>query len=161
MDNKEIGIFCKAKEVDNGEICAFDNQSSGFPYSVDRPLIIYYDTKKEPVKPKMITEVPSPFPYKENKAVPDNQSSGFPYSVDRPLIIYYDTKKEPVKPKMITEVPSPFPYKENKAVPWKYNVNIIAPEGEKPETTTEDIGEVGHFTRSGRCYSKEVEPVKK
>ncbi|KAK5832277.1 hypothetical protein PVK06_016078 [Gossypium arboreum] len=41
---------------------------------------------------------------------------------------------------MIIEVPSPFPYKDNKAVLWKYDVNI----------------KVGHFTRSRRCYSKEV-----
>ncbi|PPR98120.1 hypothetical protein GOBAR_AA22539 [Gossypium barbadense] len=70
MDNKEIGIFYKSEEVDRGEICASNNQSSGFPYSADRPLIIYYDAKKEPVKPKMIIEVPSPFPYKNNKTVP-------------------------------------------------------------------------------------------
>ncbi|XP_016684020.2 uncharacterized protein [Gossypium hirsutum] len=62
---------------------------------------------------------------------------------------------------MIIEVPSPFPYKDNKAVPWKYDVNIIIPEGEKSKVTTENVGEVGHFTRSGRCYSKVVEPMKK
>ncbi|KAK5835972.1 hypothetical protein PVK06_011703 [Gossypium arboreum] len=70
MDNKEIEIFYKGEEADGGEICASDHQSSGFPYSSDRPLIIYYDAKKEPVKPKLIIEVPSPFPYKDNKAIP-------------------------------------------------------------------------------------------
>ncbi|PPR93691.1 hypothetical protein GOBAR_AA26981 [Gossypium barbadense] len=113
MDNKEIGIINKGEEADRGEICTSDNQSSGFPYSADRPLIIYYDAKKEPVKPKMIIEVPSPFPYKDDKAVP-----------------------------------------------WKYDINIVTPEGEKSETTTGDVGEVGHFTRSGRCYFKEIEPIK-
>ncbi|XP_017635814.1 uncharacterized protein LOC108477840 [Gossypium arboreum] len=87
--------------------------------------------------------------------------SCFPYSVDRPLVIYYDAKKEQVKPKMIIEVPSPFPYKDNKAVLWKYDVNIIIPEGEKSKITTGNVSEVGHFTRSGRCYSKAVEPMKK
>ncbi|PPR93879.1 hypothetical protein GOBAR_AA26797 [Gossypium barbadense] len=85
----------------------------------------------------------------------------FLYSADRPFVIYYDARKEPVKPKMIIEVPSPFPYKDNKAVPWKYDVNIVTPEDEKSKAVTENVGEVGHFTHSGRCYSKEVEPVKK
>ncbi|KAK5792531.1 hypothetical protein PVK06_033646 [Gossypium arboreum] len=57
---------------------------------------------------------------------------------------------------MIIEVPSPFPYKDNKAVPWKYDVNIVTPEDEKPKAMTGNVGEVGHFTRSGRCYSKEI-----
>ncbi|XP_017609640.1 uncharacterized protein LOC108455611 [Gossypium arboreum] len=112
MDNKEIVIF--NKEADEGEVCASDNQSSSFPYSADRLFVIYYDAKKEQVKPKMIIEIPSPFPYKGNKAVP-----------------------------------------------WKYDVNIITLEGEKPKATTGSVGEVGHFTRSGRCYSKMVEPTKK
>ncbi|XP_016732729.1 uncharacterized protein [Gossypium hirsutum] len=112
MDNKEIGIF--NKEADEGEVCAFDNQSSSFSYSVDRPLMIYYDAKKEQVKPKMIIEVP--------------------YS---------------------------FPYKGNKVVPWKYDVNIITPKGEKFEAMTGSVGEVGHFTHSGRCYFKMVKPTKK
>ncbi|XP_017639797.1 uncharacterized protein LOC108481143 [Gossypium arboreum] len=33
MDNKEIGIF--NKKVDEGEVCASENQSSSFPYSAD------------------------------------------------------------------------------------------------------------------------------
>ncbi|XP_017644209.1 uncharacterized protein LOC108484826 [Gossypium arboreum] len=70
MDNKEVEIFNKMKEADEGEVCISDNQSSGFPYSVDRSLVIYYDAKKEQVKLKMIIEVPSPFPYIGNKAVP-------------------------------------------------------------------------------------------
>ncbi|PPD98836.1 hypothetical protein GOBAR_DD04150 [Gossypium barbadense] len=56
------------------EICASDNQSMAFSYSTNRPLVIYYETKKEKVsqevKPEVIIEVPSPFPYKDNKAVP-------------------------------------------------------------------------------------------
>ncbi|KAK5785987.1 hypothetical protein PVK06_040611 [Gossypium arboreum] len=68
MNNKEIEIF--NKEADEGEVCASENQSSSFPYSVDRPLVIYYDAKKEQVKPKMIIEVPSSFPYKGNNVVP-------------------------------------------------------------------------------------------
>ena len=61
-----------------------------------------------------------------------------------------------MKPKVIIEVPSPFPYKDNKAVPWKYDVNIVTPEDEKPKAMTGSVGELGHFTRSGRCYSKEI-----
>ncbi|XP_017614102.1 uncharacterized protein LOC108459266 [Gossypium arboreum] len=114
MDNKEVGILNKIKEDDEGEVCTSDNQSSGFPYSADRLLVIYYYTKKEQVKPKMIIEVPSPFPYKDNKAVL-----------------------------------------------WKYDVNIIIPKGEKSKVTAENVGEVGHFTISGRCYSKVVKPMEK
>ena len=62
---------------------------------------------------------------------------------------------------MIIEVPSPFPYKDNKAVPWKYDINIVTQEDEKLKAITGDVGKVGHFTQSGRCYLKEVEPVKK
>ncbi|PPR99940.1 hypothetical protein GOBAR_AA20728 [Gossypium barbadense] len=62
---------------------------------------------------------------------------------------------------MIIEVPSPFPYKNNKTVPWRYDVNIVTPEVGNSKAITEDVGEVGHFTRSGECYSKEIEPVKK
>ena len=77
------------------------------------------------------------------------------------MVIYYDAMREPLKPQMVIEVPSPFPYKDNKTVPWRYDVNIVTPEVEKSKAIIEDVGEVGHFTRSGRCYSKEVEPVKK
>ncbi|PPD75459.1 hypothetical protein GOBAR_DD27610 [Gossypium barbadense] len=66
----------------------------------------------------------------------DNQSAVFPYSADRPL--------------------------DNKAVPWNYDVNIIAPEGERSKVLSEGINGVGHFTCSGRCYSPEtVKPKKK
>ncbi|PPD82877.1 hypothetical protein GOBAR_DD20185 [Gossypium barbadense] len=63
--------------------------------------------------------------------ISNNQSLAIPYSVDRPLVIYYEAKKEEVKPKVVIEVSSPFPYTDNKAVPWKYNVNIVVPEGNK------------------------------
>jgi len=87
----------------------------------------------------------------------EDQSSGPPYSADRPLIIYYEAKREEVKPKMIIKMPTPFPYKEDRAVPWEYDVNITL-----PEATKGSVSEVGHFTRSGRCYSpKMVEPEKK
>ncbi|PPS15313.1 hypothetical protein GOBAR_AA05257 [Gossypium barbadense] len=114
MDNKEINVFNKREEANEREVCASDSQSSDLPYSADRPLVIYYDVKKEPVKLKVIIEVPSLFPYKDVKAVP-----------------------------------------------WKYNVNIVAPEVEKSVTTTGEVGEVGHFSRSRQCYSKEVELAKK
>ncbi|XP_040964610.1 uncharacterized protein [Gossypium hirsutum] len=119
MDNKEIKVLDSVERAEEGEICASDNQSMVLPYSVDRPLVIYYEAKKEEVSRE-------------------------------------------VKPSLIIEVPVPFSYKDNKAVPWKYDVNIIAPEGEKSKVMIEDVSEVGHFTRSGRCYSPEtVEPKKK
>ncbi|XP_017639979.1 uncharacterized protein LOC108481346 [Gossypium arboreum] len=114
MDNKEVKIFNKKEEADKGEVCTSKNQSSVFPYSADQPLVVYYDAKKKQVKLKMTIEVPSPFPYNDNKAVP-----------------------------------------------WKYDVNIIIPESEKSKVTAENVGEVGYFTRSGRCYSKVVESMKK
>ena len=114
MDNKEIKVLNKSEDANEREVCVSDSQSSGPPYSADRPLVIYYDAMREPLKPQMVIEVPSPFPYKDNKTVP-----------------------------------------------WRYDVNIVTPEVEKSKAIIEDVGEVGHFTRSGRCYSKEVEPVKK
>ena len=69
MDNKEIKVLNKREETNEREVCASDNQSSGLPYSTDRPSVIYYDATKELVKPKMIIEVPYPFPYKDDKAV--------------------------------------------------------------------------------------------
>ncbi|XP_016690809.2 uncharacterized protein [Gossypium hirsutum] len=119
MDNKEVKVFDRVEGAEEGEICASDNQSMAFPYSVDRPLVIYYEAKKEEVNRE-------------------------------------------VKPSLIIEVPAHFPYKDNKAVPWKYDVNIVVPEGEKSKVMNEDVSGVGHFTRSGMCYSPEtIEPKKK
>ncbi|XP_052478388.1 uncharacterized protein LOC128033927 [Gossypium raimondii] len=119
IDNKEVKVFDSVEGADEGEICASGDQLMAFPYSVDRPLVIYYEVKKEEVSRE-------------------------------------------VKPSLIIEVPTPFPYKDNKAVPWNYDVNIIVPEGEKSKVVSEGVSGVGHFTRSGRCYSPEtVEPKKK
>ncbi|XP_012461631.1 uncharacterized protein LOC105781657 [Gossypium raimondii] len=119
MDNKEVKVFDKVEGAEEGEICVSNNQSMASPYSVDRPLVIYYEAKKEEVSRE-------------------------------------------VKPSLIIEVPAPFSYKDNKAVPWKYDVNIVVPEGEKSKVMNEDVSGVGHFTRSGICYSPEtVEPKKK
>ncbi|PPR92371.1 hypothetical protein GOBAR_AA28293 [Gossypium barbadense] len=70
MGNKEIKVLNKREETNEREVCASDNQSSGLPYSTNRPLVIYYDATKELVKPKMIIEVSSHFSYKDDKAVP-------------------------------------------------------------------------------------------
>ncbi len=119
MDNKEVKVFDSVEGAEEGEICVSDNQSMASPYSVDRPLVIYYEAKKEEVSRE-------------------------------------------VKPSLIIEIPAPFPYKDNKAVPWKYDVNIVVPEGEKSKVMNEDVSGVGHFTRSERCYSPEtIEPKKK
>ncbi|XP_016672983.2 uncharacterized protein [Gossypium hirsutum] len=116
---RKVKVLDSVERAEEGEICASDNQSTVLPYSVDRPLVIYYEAKKEEVSRE-------------------------------------------VKPSLIIEIPAPFSYKDNKAVPWKYDVNIIVPEGEKSKVMNEDVSEVGHFTRSGRCYSPEtVEPKKK
>ncbi|KAA3472692.1 gag/pol polyprotein [Gossypium australe] len=109
MNNKEIKIFDKTDETEEKEICASDNQPPAIPYSADRPLVIYYEAKKKEVKPTVVIKVPSPFPYKDDKAVP-----------------------------------------------WKYDANIVVPESEKPKAVIGDISKVGHFTRSGRCYSPEM-----
>ncbi|KAA3455603.1 RNA-directed DNA polymerase (Reverse transcriptase), Ribonuclease H-like protein [Gossypium australe] len=115
MNNKEIKIFDKMDEAEEREICASDNQPSAIPYSADRPLVIYYEAKKKEVKPTLEIKVPSPFPYKDDKAVP-----------------------------------------------WKYDANIVVPESEKPKAVIGDSSRVGHFTRSGSCYSPEmVEPKTK
>ena len=70
MDNKEIKVLNKSEYANEREVCVSDSQSSGPPYSADRPLVIYYDAMREPLKPQMVIEVPSPFPYKDNKTVP-------------------------------------------------------------------------------------------
>ncbi|XP_052481270.1 uncharacterized protein LOC105762258 [Gossypium raimondii] len=76
MDNKEVKVFDSVEGAEEREICASDDQLMAFPYSVDRPLVIYYEAKKEEVsrevKPSLISEVPAHFPYKDNKAVPWN-----------------------------------------------------------------------------------------
>ncbi|XP_016681306.1 uncharacterized protein [Gossypium hirsutum] len=119
MDNKEVKVFDRVEGAEEGEICVSNNQSMASPYSVDRPLVIYYEAKKEEVSRE-------------------------------------------VKPSLIIEVPTHFSYKDNNAVPWKYDVNIVVPEGEKSKVMNEDVSGVGHFTRSERCYSPEtVEPKKK
>ncbi|PPD99713.1 hypothetical protein GOBAR_DD03253 [Gossypium barbadense] len=119
MDNKEVKVFDRVEGAEEGEICVSNNQSMASPYSVDRPLVIYYEAKKEEVSRE-------------------------------------------VKPSLIIKVPTHFSYKDNNAVPWKYDVNIVVPEGEKSKVMNEDVSGVGHFTRSGRCYSPEtVEPKKK
>ncbi|XP_052489768.1 uncharacterized protein LOC128042468 [Gossypium raimondii] len=115
IDNKEVKIFDKMEEAEERKICKSDNQ----------PLAILY-------------------------------------SADRPLVIYYETKMEEVKPMVIIGVPSLFLYKDNKVVPWKYDVNFVVPKDEKSKAMNEGISGVGHFTRTGRCYSAEmVEPRKK
>ncbi|XP_016673185.1 uncharacterized protein [Gossypium hirsutum] len=118
MDNKEVKVFDRVEGAEEGEICAFDNQSMASPYSVDRPLVIYYEAKKEEVSGE-------------------------------------------VKPSLIIEVPAPFSYNDNKTVPWKYDVNIVVPEGEKSKVINKDVTGVGHFTRSGRCYCLETVELKK
>ncbi|KAA3465816.1 hypothetical protein EPI10_000955 [Gossypium australe] len=70
MNNKEVEICNKKEQLDEKDVCAAEGQSSDPPYSVDRPLVIYYEAKKEEVKPRMIIKMPSPFPYKNNKTVP-------------------------------------------------------------------------------------------
>ncbi|KAA3455771.1 RNA-directed DNA polymerase (Reverse transcriptase), Ribonuclease H-like protein [Gossypium australe] len=70
MNNKEVKIFDKTNEAEEKEICASDNQPPAIPYSADRPLVIYYEDKKKEVEPKIIIKVETPFPYKDDKAVP-------------------------------------------------------------------------------------------
>ncbi|PPD80665.1 hypothetical protein GOBAR_DD22416 [Gossypium barbadense] len=70
MDNKEIKIFDRVEEAEDREICISNDQPLAIPHSVDRPLVTYYEAKKEEVNLKVIIKVSSSFPYKDNKAVP-------------------------------------------------------------------------------------------
>lgn len=70
MDNNEVKIFDRMENADEGEICVSNNQPLAIPYNIDRPLVICYETEKEEVNPKIIIEVPSPLPYKDDKAIP-------------------------------------------------------------------------------------------
>ncbi|KAE8694017.1 hypothetical protein F3Y22_tig00110788pilonHSYRG00276 [Hibiscus syriacus] len=75
------------------------------------------------------------------------------YSASCPLVITPKNRVAgKVAPKVIITPPSPFPYKDNKRVPWRYTCQI----GEVTKQQ-EEVDEVGHMTRSGRCYHKEPE----
>ncbi|XP_039019836.1 uncharacterized protein LOC120151466 [Hibiscus syriacus] len=75
------------------------------------------------------------------------------YNYDCPLIITLRIcVSEKITPIVVIIPPSPFLYKDDKQVPWKYGCKMDDIVKEKDE-----VNEVGHFTRSGRCYSKEPE----
>ncbi|XP_039030568.1 uncharacterized protein LOC120165045 [Hibiscus syriacus] len=74
------------------------------------------------------------------------------YNTNYPLVI---TPKahiiERLIPKVMIMPPSSFPYKDNKQVPWRYECQIE--NVESSEAAKKEVDKVGHFTRSGRCYS--------
>ncbi|XP_039000331.1 uncharacterized protein LOC120126117 [Hibiscus syriacus] len=69
------------------------------------------------------------------------------HSVGCPIVI---TPKNQVNERVAPS--TPFPYKDNKQVPWRYDCQMR--EGAKQQ---EEINEVGHLTRSGRFFFKELE----
>ncbi|KAK8705215.1 hypothetical protein V6N13_048821 [Hibiscus sabdariffa] len=104
-----------------------------------------------------------------------SDSSNVKYGVDRPFVISVRPKETSysreegmkVVPKLIIKAPSPFPFKDMNQVPWNYTASIDVQRGAEPqkdvglqekpgserEMKSDIINEVGHFTRSGRCYS--------
>ncbi|XP_038997125.1 uncharacterized protein LOC120121919 [Hibiscus syriacus] len=86
----------------------------------------------------------------------------------RPSVMNYVS----VKPKVVITAPSPFLFKDTRKVPWNYTANVsmiresglieetkVAEENDKTPGSNlmnEIVSEVGHFTKSGRCYSTET-----
>ncbi|XP_039068368.1 uncharacterized protein LOC120214569 [Hibiscus syriacus] len=126
MDNKEIEFFEKDEEKRGEDVCTTENS---------KPM---HKTNKHVV----ITVRPSAM----------NSTS--------------------VKPKVVITAPSPFPFKDTHKVPWNYTANVsmirgsgsleetkVAEENDKTPGSSlknEIVSEVGHFTKSGRCYSPET-----
>ncbi|XP_039034033.1 uncharacterized protein LOC120170071 [Hibiscus syriacus] len=74
------------------------------------------------------------------------------YNTNCPLVITPKARTmERLIPKVVIMPQSSFPYKDNKQVPWRYGCQLKIVESS--EATKEEVEEVGHFTRSGRCYS--------
>ncbi|XP_039054129.1 uncharacterized protein LOC120196383 [Hibiscus syriacus] len=74
------------------------------------------------------------------------------YNSNCPLVIMPKARTvENITPKVMIIPPSSFPYKDNKQVPWRYECHLGDVGVSKG--TKEEVDEVGHFTRSGRCYS--------
>ncbi|XP_039062928.1 uncharacterized protein LOC120207558 [Hibiscus syriacus] len=74
------------------------------------------------------------------------------YNTNCPLVITPKAQTmERLIPKIVITPPSSFPYKDNKQVPWRYGCQLK--NVESSEVAKEEVDEVGHFTRSGRCYS--------
>ncbi|XP_039057420.1 uncharacterized protein LOC120200724 [Hibiscus syriacus] len=74
------------------------------------------------------------------------------YNTNSPLVITPKAHTmERLIPKMVITPSSYFPYKDNKQVPWRYGCQLE--NVESSEAAKEEVDEVGHFTRSGRCYS--------
>ncbi|XP_039019576.1 uncharacterized protein LOC120151103 [Hibiscus syriacus] len=74
------------------------------------------------------------------------------YNTNCPLVITPKAQTiERLIPKVVIMPPSSFPYKDNKHVPWRYGCQLE--NVESSEVAMEEVDEVGHFTRSGRCYS--------
>ncbi|XP_039050209.1 uncharacterized protein LOC120191305 [Hibiscus syriacus] len=89
---------------------------------------------------------------KEVKICASEGTSKGVYNTNCPLVITPKARTmERLIPKVVITPPSSFPYKDNKQVPWRYGCqleNVESLEGAK-----EEVDEVGHFTRSERCYS--------
>ncbi|KAE8727711.1 putative magnesium transporter NIPA3 [Hibiscus syriacus] len=77
-----------------------------------------------------------------------NSHSGRSLSVSSEALKRARSLLEKVAPNVFITPPSPFSYKDNKQVPWRYDCQM----GEAIKES-EEIDEVGYFTRSGRCYS--------
>ncbi|XP_039044840.1 uncharacterized protein LOC120184437 [Hibiscus syriacus] len=126
MDNKEIEFFEKDEEKRGEDVCTTENSK---PMHKTNKLVV-------------ITVRPSTM----------NSTS--------------------VKPKVVITAPSTFPFKDTHKVPWNYTANVsmirgsgsleetkVAEENDKTPGSSlknEIVSEVGHFTKSGRCYSPET-----
>ncbi|XP_039028550.1 uncharacterized protein LOC120162476 [Hibiscus syriacus] len=74
------------------------------------------------------------------------------YNTNCPLVITPKAQTmERLIPKVVITLPLSFPYKDNKQVSWRYGCQLE--NIESSEAAKEEVDKVGHFTKSGRCYS--------
>ncbi|KAK8505873.1 hypothetical protein V6N12_042897 [Hibiscus sabdariffa] len=131
MDNKEIEFFEKVDEGRNSYVCASEGHK--IKYGVDRPLVISLKPKEE--------------------TPPQDGLQGVL--------------------KLVISAPTPFLFRSTKQVPWNYTAHVsiqgeeetqnveksheeAQPKRKEGPSEKEVVSEVGHFTRSGRCYSPET-----
>ncbi|KAL4303751.1 hypothetical protein GQ457_10G009450 [Hibiscus cannabinus] len=62
-------------------------------------------------------------------------------------------------PKLVISTPTLFLFKITKKVPWNYTAHEAQPAQEEGSFEKEVVNEIGHFTRSGRCYSPETAKI--
>ncbi|XP_039021236.1 uncharacterized protein LOC120153320 [Hibiscus syriacus] len=93
--------------------------------------------------------------------------SGRMTGMRKPIVITINPGQErssSTTPRVVITTSSPFLFKDTRQVPWSYTTNVSIPEGsklsegtnEENNSSSDEVSEVGHFTRSERCYSPDT-----